>query len=260
MLAHLNGIELHYEVHGAGRPLLFVHGFPLSGRMWMPAVERLKASHRCIVPDLRGLGRSPAVESAGMREYADDLAALLDEMGEVRPVVLVGLSMGGYVAFEFFRRHRDRLRALVLADTRANDDPPDAKAKREELARAVAEKGSKVAADAMIDKLFAPGVNPALRQEWYDIMKSIPPAGVIAATRAMANRPDSRPTLAAIDLPTLLVVGEHDGITPPDVHREMQAAIVGSRLEVVAGAGHMAPLEKPAEFCRLLTDFIATLG
>lgn len=260
MRAHVNGIDMYYEVHGAGRPLLFVHGFPLSGRMWMPAVERLKSSHRCIVPDLRGLGRSSATESAGMKAYADDLTALLDEMAEVRPVVLVGLSMGGYIAFEFFRRHRDRLRALVLADTRANDDPPDAKAKREDMAKAVAEKGSKVAADAMIDKLFAPGVNPSLRQEWHDIMTSIPPTGVIAAIRAMADRPDSRPTLDGIDLPTLLAVGEHDGITPPDVHREMQAAIAGSRLEVVSGAGHMMPLERSEEFCRLMTDFIAKLG
>lgn len=250
------GIELNYDVVGVGPTLLFIHGFPLTGRMWQPSVEQLSKSHRCIVPDLRGFGKSQASAKVGMRQYADDLAAVLDAAGEREPVVVIGLSMGGYVQFEFFRQHRSRVRAMVLSDTRANADNPEGIAKRQEMIAAVAKSGSKAAADAMIDKLFAPGVNPVIRSEWLEIMTSASPTGVMAAIQAMADRPDLRATLPTIDVPTLILVGEHDVITPPDVHKEMHQAIPGSKLEIVPGAGHMLPVEKPAEFAGLVERFL----
>lgn len=253
------GCELYYEASGQGPPLMFVHGFPLSGRMWQPTVERISAAYRCIVPDLRGHDRSSATPTADMARYADDLAAVLDADGERRPVVLVGLSMGGYIAFEFFRRHRQRISALVLADTRAGADTQEARTKREETAQAVEKGGSRVVADAMVDKLFAPGAAASLRNEWHEIMSRTQPMGVAAALRAMAARPDSTPTLSKIDCPVLIVVGEHDTITPPDVHREMHAAITGSRLESIADAGHLSPLEKPDRFAAALTAFLNTM-
>lgn len=251
------GVELHCDVAGSGPAVLFVHGFPLSGRLWEPAVRRLSSAYRCIVPDLRGMGRSRGTATATMQDYAEDLAVVLDAVGETGPVVAVGLSMGGYVLFEFFRRHRGRVRALVLADTQAVDDKPETRAKRQEMIAAVRQRGSSVAAEAMIEKLFGPDASAGLRREWLEIMSASPSVGVTAALQAMADRPDSRPTLAEIDVPTLIAVGEHDAITPPGVHREMHEAIRGASLEIVPGAGHMLPVEKPEAFGEILERFLA---
>ena len=135
MRVTVSDVSLHCEITGAGRPVLFVHGFPITGAMWQPAVGRLGPGFRCIVPDLRGFGQSDVSESVTIARFADDLIELLDDIGEIRPVVLVGLSMGGIIAFEFFRRHRDRLRALVLCNTRANAETAEGAAKREQVAQ-----------------------------------------------------------------------------------------------------------------------------
>lgn len=256
-----NESTLYYQLSGdaAGEPILFIHGFPLTGQMWEPTIAELPEECFCIVPDLRGLGESPACDGASMNAYADDLAELLTALGEKRRVIVVALSMGGYIAFEFFRRYRDKVKALVLVDTRANPDSAEARAGRMKMIENVKANGSKAVADAMIEKLFAPDVDPELKQEWHEVMAQQPPEGVIGALQAMADRPDSIPTLAKIDCPTLLVVGEHDVITPPDVHREMHAAIPGSRLEVIADSGHMTPLEQPEEFIRILCEFLESL-
>ena len=261
MADNADDISLYYQLSGdaSGTPILFIHGFPLTGQMWEPAIAELPEECFCIVPDLRGLGESQARDGTSMTTYADDLAELLDAVGEKRPVIVVALSMGGYIAFELFRRHRDKVKALVLVDTRANPDSADARAGRMKMIDNVKANGSKAVADAMIEKLFAPEVDPELKQEWHEIMAQQPPEGVIGALQAMADRPDSAPTLAKIDCPTLLLVGEHDVITPPDVHREMQAAIRGSRLEVIADCGHMTPVEKPDEFNKILGEFIDSL-
>ncbi len=256
MIARVNNIDLYYVTHGRGEPILFVHGFPLSGEMWNPAVERLSNRWTCIVPDLRGHGRSGVSAEASMAAYADDLAGLLDAIGDKRRVALVGLSMGGYTAFEFFRRHRSRLRLLVLADTRATADTPEAAAKRETTAAAVLKDGSKVVADAMIGNLFAPTASADLKAQWHAIMTRTPPQGVAAALHALAARPDSTPTLAKIDLPTLIIVGEQDAITPPDASRDMHAKIAGSTLEIIPNAGHMAPVEQPQAFASAMQRFL----
>lgn len=256
MIARVNNIDLYYVTHGRGEPILFVHGFPLSGEMWNPAVERLSNRWTCIVPDLRGHGRSGVSDEASMAAYADDLAGLLDAIGEKRRVALVGLSMGGYIAFEFFRRHHSRLRLLVLADTRATADTPEAAAKRETTAAEVLKDGSKVVADAMIGNLFAPTAHADLKAQWHAIMNRTPPRGVAAALHALAARPESTPTLAKIDLPTLIVVGEQDAITPPDASRDMHAKIAGSTLEIIPNAGHMAPVEQPQAFASAMQRFL----
>lgn len=259
MLIEIDNLAVHCEVVGEGEPVLFIHGFPLSGEMWRGASEALSDRWRCIVPDLRGHGRSGASAGATMARYADDLAALLDMLKELRPVVVVGLSMGGYIAFEFYRRHRVRVRAMVLCDTRAEADAPDGAAKREAMAQDVLKNGSRAAADAMIDKLFATGTSPQLRQHWLDAMSRNPPVGVAAAARALATRPDSTPTLATIDCPTLLVVGREDAITPLAAMEAMASAIEGARPEIIEGAGHMPPVEQPGEFNRILRGFLESL-
>ncbi len=194
-----------------------------------------------------------------MARYADDLAAMLDKLREWRPVVVVGLSMGGYIAFEFFRRFRSRVRAMVLCDTRANADAPEGAAQREAMAQCVLKDGSRAAADAMINKLFASQASPTLKQHWLGVISRNPPMGVAAAARALATRPDSVPTLAKMDCPTLLVVGREDTLTPLGPMEEMGRAIRGSRLEIIEGAGHMPPVEQPETFIRVLRGFLDTL-
>lgn len=254
--ADTNGVKLYYEVHGSGEPVLFLHGFPLSGRMWQAIVQPMRDAFTLIIPDLRGLGRSPATEGVSMATYVDDLVGLVRVIGETRPITLVGLSMGGYIAFEFVRRHADRLRTLVLTDTRAENDTPEVKQNRIDTAERVRKDGSRVVADAMIDKLFGPQAPTDLRTRWRDLMADTDPDGVIAALTAMRDRPDSRPLLAEIRVPTLVVVGADDAITPPNTARVMHQGIPGSQLEIIPGAGHMVPLEQPQRFVDVLTRFL----
>mgnify|MGYP000400979838 CR=1 FL=1 len=256
----VEGRSLVVDVAGSGAPLLFVHGFPLSAEMWYPAIDALAGQHRCIAPDLRGHGRSDAWPAADIATHAADLATVLDAVGEHRPVVLIGLSMGGIIGFEFFRRYRARLRALVLVDTRANAETPEGVAAREAVALAALRDGSQTAADGMIDRLFAPTAPADLKRYWHGVMARTPPIGVAAAARALATRPDSQPTLARIDCPTLIVVGQHDVITPPDVLRQIHAGVSGSRFEVIANAGHMPPVEQPEAFVSVVRRFLAELN
>jgi pimeloyl-ACP methyl ester carboxylesterase len=259
MRERVGGVELHYEITGAGEPVVFLHGYPLSGRLWDETVREVGPGFRCIVPDLRGHGESEASERADMARYADDVAELLDALGESRPVVLVGLSMGGYVAFEFVRRHGDRVRELVLVDTRAGPDTPAAAQARRETAERVLREGTGAVADEMAERLFAPAAPRTLRSRWREIMAATPRAGVAAALRAMADRPDSLPTLEALRVPVLVVVGEADTITPPAEAERMANAAGGAELEVVEGAGHMTPVERPAELGAILRRFLARL-
>jgi pimeloyl-ACP methyl ester carboxylesterase len=259
MRERVGGVDLYYRDTGEGEPVVFLHGYPLSGRLWDETVSELGDGFRCIVPDLRGHGASEASERADMARYADDVAELLDALGETRPVVLVGLSMGGYVAFEFIRRHGDRVRALVLVDTRAGPDTLAAAEARRETAERVLQEGSGAVADEMAERLFASGAPRTLRSRWREIMAATPAGGVAAALRAMADRPDSLPTLEALRIPVLVVVGEEDAITPPAEAERMASAAAGAGLEVVAGAGHMTPVERPAEFGAILRHFLARL-
>ncbi|MGH2541470.1 MAG: alpha/beta fold hydrolase [Ardenticatenaceae bacterium] len=259
MKAVINGIQMYYEVHGAGSPVLFVHGFPFSGKLWQPLVEPMRDDYRLITPDLRGFGRSEASEETSMGQYADDLAALLDAIGERSAVTLVGLSMGGYVLFEFYRRYPERVHALVLADTRSQADTEEGRQNRFKLAARVRKEGSKVVADNMIGQLFAPHASEALRSQWREVMSTTSPAGVIAALHAMAARLDSTDLLESLNRPTLIVVGEEDPITPVADARKMQEAIAGAELEIIPAAAHMTPVEQPARFVAILEQFLDDL-
>lgn len=254
-----DGVRLRYEVHGEGEPVLLVHGFPLSRELWRPLIGPLREEYRLIIPDLRGHGESATSPEMSMGRYAEDLAALLDHIGERRPVVLVGLSMGGYIAFEFCRRHPERVRALVLANTRAQADTEEGARGRRETADRALREGSDVVAEGMLGKLFAPAAAAALRERWRDIMAATPPEGVAAALRAMAERPDSFDTLRRLDRPVLVVAGEEDAIIPVEDARRMQEAARNAHLAVVPGAGHLTPVEQPERFVAALRGFLDTL-
>lgn len=258
--AKLNGVNIAFEDVGSGPVVLFLHGFPINGRMWSPVIPHLSDAYRLIIPDLRGMGESEATAATSpptsMADYADDAAALLDHLDIHEPVVVVGLSMGGYVVFEFHRLHPTRVRALGLIDTRSEGDSPEAAKGRAEQAKRVLAEGSHVVADAMKDKIFGPQVDPALKETWHRVMAGTSPQGVAAALEALRNRADFTPTLGQIDVPTLIVVGEQDVITPPAGAKAMHAAIRGSKLEVIPGAGHVPTLEQPAAFGRVMRQFL----
>jgi 3-oxoadipate enol-lactonase len=198
----VNGVTLATHDEGTGSPILFVHGFPLSHSMWQPQIFAFAGDHRVIAPDLRGFGRSDVTEgTVTMEQHADDLADLLDELNVDEPVVLCGLSMGGYVAWQFQQKYRERLRGLILCDTRATADTPEGVENRKRLAKMVVENGSEAVASVMLPNLFSPKTgdrDPAVIDELRAIIVATSPQGIAAASLGMAERPDVTPLLPGI--------------------------------------------------------------
>ena len=259
----VNGVNLAVEVVGEGPAILFIHGYPLDRSIWRDQVRGLDGFRR-IAPDLRGMGQSDAPDLGySMAVYAADLVALLDALG-VDEVILCGLSMGGYVAFEFLKQWRSRVRGLVLMDTRADADKADVRRSRDAAAAMARDRGASAIADAMLPKVLAsvtPGHRPEVAEGLRALMSSIPVAGIVGALAAMRDREESEsllPTLA--DIPTLVVVGEADGLTPPDQARAMAKAIPGARLALIPGAGHLPPVEQPELTTERLREFLQSLG
>jgi pimeloyl-ACP methyl ester carboxylesterase len=250
-------------VSGAGTPLVLLHAFPLDGRMWAPQVEALAGSYQVIVPDLRGFGtaREQAVEEAGMDLLADDVARLLDDRGVDR-AILGGLSMGGYVALAFVRRHPDRLGGLLLLDTKAGVDSEQAWADRRAMAERVLTEGTGFLPEAMLPRVLGKTSleeRPELVERVAALIREQDPRAVAGAQRGMAARRDATDVLAGIAVPTLVVTGEEDTITGPDVGRELAAAIPDARFLLVEGAGHLSSLERPEVVNEALLDFLAPI-
>ncbi len=225
--------------------------------MWAPQRAAFEAAgYRVVAPDLR-LESSPATMDA----MADRAVAALDEAGADRAVV-VGFSMGGYVAFSLLERYPDRVAALALVDTRAEADSEEGKAGRRQLASNVLAEGARVAVDAMLGKLLSPATaerRPDTVRLAESIMLTAKPAAIAAAALGMAERPDRTALLAGIRVPTLVIVGADDAITPPDVARRMADAIPAAQLVVVDGAGHLSNLERPESFNEALSAWLTQL-
>jgi 3-oxoadipate enol-lactonase len=261
MITLCDGIEIGYDDVGAGDPVVFLHGFPHSRALWAPQLAALLGHARCIAPDLRGFGETTAAEPYSMDRYADDLAALLDAL-RIERAVVCGLSMGGYVAFAFWRRHRGRVRGMILADTRAGADSEEGKRKREEMIALATERGSAGVADAMITGMVGKSTRekvPEVADSIHRMLERAPVDGVIGALKAMIARPDSTPTLETIDVPTLILVGEEDVLTPPKEAELLHEAIRGSRFQVIAGAGHVSNVERPAAVNHVISEFLASI-
>jgi 3-oxoadipate enol-lactonase len=259
----VHGVNLAVEVRGEGPALLFVHGYPLDHNMWRHQLENIEGYQR-IAPDLRGLGQSDAPDLGyGMNIYAADLAALLDTL-DIDEVVLCGLSMGGYVAFEFLRHWRSRVRGLVLMDTRAEADSAEGRRARDAAAASAREGGAEAIAQAMLPKVLAPSTftdQPEVVERVRQTIVKTPVAGIVGALAAMRDRPSSESQLPTLgDLPTLVLVGEADTLTPPDQARAMAQAIPGARFATVPGAGHFPPVERPEVVTKLLREFLESLG
>jgi 3-oxoadipate enol-lactonase len=259
----VNGVNLAVEVRGEGPAILFVHGYPLDRTIWRDQIDSLEG-YRRIAPDLRGMGQSDAPDLGySMGIYAADLAALLDALG-VNEVVLCGLSMGGYVIFEFLRRWRHRVRALILMDTLAEGDSTEGRRARDAAAATARDGGAGAVGGAMLPKMLAPGSEeraPELVDRVRRMMAATPVAGMIGALAAMRDRHDSTgllPTLA--DLPTLVLVGEEDALARPDAARRIATLIPGARLVVIPGAGHLPPVERPSETTAEIREFLRVVG
>ena len=261
----VRGIELAYVDRGAGTSLLLVHGFPLDHSMWNAQIDTLadRAGCRVIAPDLRGFGQSEAGGGVvTMEDMADDLAALLDELGIGEPVVLCGLSMGGYVAFQFALKHAQRLAGLILCDTRAMADTPQIAASRRTTAKEVLEEGSANLVVAMMPKLFAEfsaSDNPQMVESLRRVMLENNAQGTAAAALGMAQRPDVTASLCKIDCPTLVIVGSQDAISTAAEMRSIADGIPAAEFVEIPDCGHMSPMERPDEVNAAIARFIAGL-
>lgn len=261
----VNELAMAVERSGKGAPaLLFVHGFPLDHSMWKYQVAEFSADHEVLAPDLRGFGKSGRAEGKlTMEHFADDLSHMLDAAGVKGKIVLVGLSMGGYVALEFAHKYRDKLKGLILADTRAGADTPEAAEGRRTMAGRVEKEGVVPVVEGMFPKLLGPDSkknNPADAEHLWQGMMACHPESVAAALRGMAERKDHRENLAAIQVRTLVIVGEHDAITPPAESQAMAKAIPNAELVEIPAAGHMAPLEQPVPVNKAIRAFLKKLG
>ena len=250
-----------YDDVGAGEPVVFLHGFALDRTMWSPQTSALAARYRCVGIDLRGSGGSALPPPYDMDTYADDVAAVLDARG-IAQATVVGLSMGGYASFALWRRHRKRVRAFVLADTRSGRDTEEGLQRRRELIDVARREGSAAVAERQVVGLLGKTTrarHPEIGEVVRRTMSRTSVEGMIGQLEAMMARPDSGATLATIDVPTLVIVGEEDAITPPKEARALHEAIGGSRLEVLAQAGHLSSLERPAAFTAALVEFLSAL-
>jgi pimeloyl-ACP methyl ester carboxylesterase len=244
-------------------PVLFIHAFPLSGEMWRECVRFLAGSVQAIVPDLRGLGQSvtPGAMLVGtsMSTHASDMAGVLAACGVPR-VIVCGSSMGGMIAMEMSRLYPQRVAGLILCDTRATPETDEGKVTRESRATLAETQGANAVAELMIGNVLAKSASPALRAEVLAMMNASDVAGVAAASRALASRPDARPHLASVKVPVLAVCGAEDAGTTPDDMRAMAAGIPGAKFEVIAGAGHLPPLERPEAFAKVVGAWLAGVG
>jgi pimeloyl-ACP methyl ester carboxylesterase len=251
--------DIAYEITGDGPPVVLLHPFPVNRRFWHPAAELLATRYRLIMPDLRahgesGVGAGPAT----MEKHALDISRLCDRVGVGR-AVFAGVSIGGYILFEFWRRSRERISALIFSDTKAAADTEEARAARLKSAEEVEQSGPVAFADAMIPKLLGETTRtnrPDLVDRARQMMLQTKVAGIAAALRGLAARPDSTSTLKTIAVPTLVLNGSEDTLTGEADAAIIHHGIAGSRLEIVPQAGHYAAFEQHQAAARLLRGFL----
>lgn len=258
----VHGTSLHVKEQGSGFPVILLHGFPLDHRMWDKQSDSLAERYRVITPDMRGMGKSEVSKDViSLQQYADDILALMDEL-QIKKAALGGFSMGGYVAFALMRKAPERFAALILANTRPEADAPEGRKNRMNMAASLYEKGAAAASDSMLPKLITEQSKesmPALVEELSQIMTSMQPEGLVHASLAMAFRSDSVDMLPSIAIPTLVITGEQDPITPPDVMKKMADSIPQAEYHVIQHASHLTPMEQPNAFNKLLRDFLASV-
>lgn len=258
MFVRSSGAEIYYEVLGKGPDVVLLHPFPSHHGIWMPVAEQLTSRYRVILPDLRGHGQSgTAVETATMEQHVEDIVRVLQDAGVGR-AAFAGESIGGYILFEFWRRHRERVRALALCNTKATADSDDARKTRLQSAEDVLKRGVEPFIDAQVPKLLGESTRtnrPDIVASARAMMMQITPAGLAAIQRGMAERPDSVAMLRTIDIPTLVLTGDEDMI-PLAEAQLMQQHVRNAEMKVIEKAGHYAVFERPDEAGRVLRQFL----
>ena len=249
--------QLVYEVTGTGPDVVLLHPFPLDHRFWDAVLDQLATRYRVFLPDLRAHGDSEAGEGpVTMQKLAEDLELLCREF-EIQRAIFVGVSIGGYTLFEFWRRYRERVAALVLANTRAGAETAEGRAGRMQTAERVWRDGTTQFIEELFQKLFSPATianRPDIVDAARAMAKKMSPADMAAVQRGMAERADSTTTLATINVPTLVIAAEDDGV-PLSELQLIRQGIDGSQFRIIDKAGHYAAMEQPAEFGRLLRAF-----
>jgi len=250
---------ISYTVLGSGPDVVLLHPFPAHHGIWLPVAEELATRYRCVLPDLRGHGASEAGNGpATMEKHAADVRRVCDDAGVGR-AVFVGVSIGGYILFEFWRRFRERVSGLVLCDTRAPADSDETRRTRLASAEQVQKHGPGGFLDGQLERLLGAGTRqnrPDIAEAARAMMTKMSVAGIVAVQQGMAARPDSVPTLKTIDVPALVMVGDEDVVTPRADAELMQSGVRGAQLEIVAGAGHYSPFEQPQQVGRALGRFL----
>ncbi len=259
MKAVIDGMTVGYTDDGSGKPLVFIHAFPLSKAMWQPQVDALKDTYRVITVDLGGHGDSDIVPwNDSLDGYAKNVILLLDHL-EIAQAVFVGLSMGGYTLFSIYRHYANRVKAMVLADTRAQADSEEGQVARQSMAEVVFKDGASTIADLMLPKLLAPSTieqRPEIVEEVREMILQTPTAGIVVDLVAMASRPDSTHLLSTITCPTLIIVGEDDQATPVAESQYMAERIPTSTLVTIRQAGHLSNYEQPITFNQTIQTFL----
>jgi 3-oxoadipate enol-lactonase len=263
--AGLNGAEIYYLDDGdrSTPTIVFIHGFPLNSEMWKPQVEAIKNRFRAITYDVRGHGRSELGDGQYTMElFVDDLIALLDHLG-LKKVVLCGLSMGGYIALRTIERNPERCRALILCDTTSNADSNEAKLKRANSMKSIKKTGVKPFGEEFLKAVLSPetfqqktGVVAAVR----NMIQSNSPVGMCGALLALVSRTETTSSLPKINVPTLILVGEQDKTTPPELSEKMQQLIPNSELHRISNAAHLSNLENHEEFNNHLFHFLEKIS
>ncbi len=258
----VNGTTLHYIDQGKGTPLVLMHGFPLDSRMWEAQIGDLSSRFRIIAPDFRGFGKSQAAGPFTVASLAEDIHALVATL-DVKQPIIAGLSMGGYVAINYARKFAGSFRALILIDTKDAGDDAAQKETRNRMIEVARTKGSTAIAEMMQPKMLSRDTNehrPGQVKALRTIMEQCPAQTIEYALAALRDRPDMTEELPKIAVPTLIIVGDADAITPPAMAEGMQKRIRNSRLVVVPGAGHMAPMEQASQVNRVIRQFVESLS
>lgn len=252
---------LSYADQGTGDPIVLLHGFPLDRRIWDGQIAKLSQRYRVIAPNLRGFGQSPRSDPFTIESLADDIHLFIDQLA-ARPCVLAGLSMGGYVALAYVRKYAQDLRGLILVDTKSEADDAKGREARGKMIDLVRSSGADAVAAQMLPRMLAPAAllsRPDVVKQLRTIMENCPGQTIEYALGAMRDRPDRTSELSLIKVPTLVIVGDADVITPPEGAQKMAEAIVGAKFEVIRGAGHMSPMEQPEQVNRVIERFLASL-
>lgn len=251
--------EVGLDESGSGLPVLLLHGFPHDRTLWAAQLGAAPAGARLVAADLPGFGESTAAARPSLDAWADWAVALLDRLGIERSVI-GGLSMGGYLAFAIWRRHPQRVQALVLADTRAGADSPEAQEKRVAMQALARSRGAGAVAEQMLPGMVGKTTRetrPYAARYLDDMMRRASVAAIHDALDALRTRPDSTPILPTISVPTLIICGDEDALTPVKESEAMHAAIPDSQLTVIPNAGHASCVESPAAFTAVLAGFLS---